>query len=52
MSKNVYNAIFIFIGGFLTEFILSIIAKHTQKLLINKPDQCPYCEFYFDEEED
>ncbi len=51
MSKNTVCAIFIFFSGFLTEIILSSIAKRTQKLLNEKPDQCPYCGYYLDEEE-
>ena len=52
MSKKVLWASITFFGGFLTQIILSKIANHTQKLLEEKPDQCPYCGAYLDEEED
>ena len=52
MRKKIFCAIIIFFSGFFTEFILSILAKHTQKLLVEKPDQCPYCSFYLDDEEE
>ena len=51
MSKKTIYAILIFISGFLTKSFLSKIAKHTHKLLEEKPDQCPYCGYYFDEED-
>ena len=52
MSKKALCAIIIFFGGFLTQIILSKIANHTQKLLEEKPDMCPYCGNYLDDEED
>ena len=53
MRKNrVFCAIFIFFSGILTQFILSSIANYTQRLLDEKPDQCPYCGYYLDDEEE
>lgn len=50
--KNIYHAIIIFFIGFFSKYLLDALAKNTQKLLEEKPDQCPYCGSYLDEEED
>lgn len=50
--KNIYHAIIIFFIGFFSKYLLDALAKNTQKLLEEKPDQRPYCGSYLDEEED
>lgn len=52
MNKQTFCAIFIFLGGFLTEFALNLILNRTQKLLSEVPDQCPYCGYYLDDDKE
>ena len=52
MRRNILLALFIFISGILTQKFISTIAKRTTKLLEEKPDQCPYCGYYLDDEEE
>ena len=52
MSKQSFCAIFIFFAGFMTEFALNLIANRTQNLLREVPDQCPYCGYYLDGDEE
>lgn len=52
MRRKTLHAIIIFTCGFFTKFLLDALAKYTQKLLDEKPDQCPYCGSYLDDEED
>ena len=51
MRRKTFHTIIIFFSGFLTKFLLDAIAKRTQKLLEETPDQCPYCGYYLDEED-
>lgn len=51
-TKNIFVAIFIFFCGFLFEFILNTIAnKHTHYLL-EKPEEDPDYDYFYDDEEE
>lgn len=52
MNKQIFCAISIFCCGFFTEFVLNLLANRTQKLLSEAPDQCPYCGYYLDGDEE
>lgn len=51
MNKDKHTLIAAFFGGIITGISITRLSLYTQKLLTEKPDQCPYCGFYLDEED-